>query len=261
MQFREVWLVDFEFSAPPGERPTPICLVAREQVSGRELKVWQDELQSMKTPPYAIDEDSLFVAYYASAELGCHLALGWVLPQNVLDLFVEFRNLTNGLTLPCGSGLLGALAWFGLPAIEAAEKDSMRKLAMRGGPWTAEERRALLRYCESDVLALARLLPSMEPTLDMSRARLRGRYMKAAARIEHTGVPIDTQALAKIRDNWNAVQAELIAEIDVDYGVYENRTFKAARFADWLVRNDIPWPRLASGRLDLSDDALPGVRC
>ena len=31
---------------------------------------------------------------YASAELGCHLALGWPLPDNVLDLYVEFRNLT-----------------------------------------------------------------------------------------------------------------------------------------------------------------------
>ena len=37
------------------------------------------------------------VAYYASAEIGCHLALGWPVPQRVLDLFTEFRNHTNGV--------------------------------------------------------------------------------------------------------------------------------------------------------------------
>ena len=43
--FREIWLVDFEFSAPPGEQPKPICLVAKEWNSGRTLKIWQDELK------------------------------------------------------------------------------------------------------------------------------------------------------------------------------------------------------------------------
>ena len=28
--FPRVWLVDFEFHAPGGERPEPICMVARE---------------------------------------------------------------------------------------------------------------------------------------------------------------------------------------------------------------------------------------
>ncbi len=53
---------------------------------------------AMKSPPYALDKDSLVVAYYASAEMGCHLSLGWPMPVNLLDLFTEFRNHTNGLT-------------------------------------------------------------------------------------------------------------------------------------------------------------------
>ena len=44
-------------------------------------------------PPYPIGPDVLFVAYFASAELGCHLALGWPLPARVLDLYAEFRNV------------------------------------------------------------------------------------------------------------------------------------------------------------------------
>ena len=65
-------------------------------------------------PPYRTDEKALFIAYYASAEFGCHLALNWPMPANVLDLFAEFRNATNGLTVPAGRGLLGALIYFGL---------------------------------------------------------------------------------------------------------------------------------------------------
>ena len=66
-EIREIWFVDFEFSAPPGERPTPVCLVARELNSGRELRLWEDELKELKAPPYPIGPDSLFVAYYDSA--------------------------------------------------------------------------------------------------------------------------------------------------------------------------------------------------
>jgi len=254
--FRSVWLVDFEFSAPPGERPKVICLVAWELSSGYKLRLWKDELASMKQPPYAVGVDTLFVAYYASAEMGCHLSLGWPLPLNVLDLFVEFRNESNGLALTCGSGLLGALAWYGLESIGAAEKENMRQLAMRGGPWSDAEKQALLDYCESDVESLAKLLPRMSPTLDMPRALLRGRYMKAAAHIEHNGVPIDTETLVLLHKCWGRIQEHLIAEIDAGFGVYEGRTFKVSRFCDWLIKRKIPWPQLASGIPNLSDDAF-----
>src|SRR5262249_25375326 len=149
--------------------------------------------------------------YYASAELGCHLALGWPLPVRVLDLHAEFRRLTSGLTVPCGHGLLGALAAFGLDGIAAAEKDEMRRLALRGGPYSDAERLALLDYGQSDVDALARLLPRLLPAIvppalterdrrrALGQALLRGRYMAAAARMEWAGVPLDTLALERLR--------------------------------------------------------------
>src|SRR6516165_8400862 len=225
--YREIWLADFEFMAVSGERPDPVCLCARELRSGRELRLWCGELGPV--PPYPIDADSLFVAYYASAELGCFLALGWPTPQRILDLFTEFRCSTNGLEVHAGNGLVGALTAFGLDTIGAVEKDQMRALVMRGGPWADEERASILDYCMGDVDALARLLPAMAPRIDLPRALLRGRYMAAAARMEHTGTPIDTPALAKLRQHWTSIQDKLIAAIDVDYGVYEGRTFKTNR--------------------------------
>jgi hypothetical protein len=80
--------------------------------------------------------------------------------------------------------------------------------------------------------------------------------MAAAAAMEHAGVPIDTEMLALLREGWLHIQDQLIAAIDSQYGVFDGRTFKADRFGGWLVANNIPWPRLESGRLDLEDNTF-----
>ena len=240
LPFREIWLADFEFCSGPGDNPNPICRVAQEVRTGRVIRLWQDEFHA--SPPYSTGPDALFVAYYASAEIGCHLALGWPVPARVLDLFVEFRCLTNGLPVPCGSGLIGALIYHGLDTIGASDKEEMRNLILSGGPWSSEEKAAILDYCESDVRALARLLPAMLPRIDLPRALFRGRYMVAAARIERVGVPIDTETLGKLRRYWETIQGRLIEEIDTDYGIYEGKTSKTDRFSAWLARTGIPWP-------------------
>lgn len=254
--FKEIWFFDFEFSAPPGERQDPVCLVAWELFSGIKLRIWRDELKKMKVPPYSTGQDSLFVAYYASAEMGCHLSLGWPIPVNMLDLFTEFRNLTNGLTTPCGDGLLGAMAYFGLPCIDVIEKDRMRDMISHGGPWTPNEKLQIFDYCESDVSALLKLFNQMKSGLDIPRALLRGRFMEAAAQIEFNGTPIDTEMLALLSEQWKSIQDDLISNIDARYGIYEGRTFKKVKFENWLIQNKIPWPRLSSGALDLQDDTF-----
>ena len=252
--YAQIWAVDFEFIAEPGENPEPVCLVAWELRSGQKLRVWREQFGSV--PPYPTGADTLFVCYYASAEISCHLALGWPVPERVLDLFAEFRNHTNGMNTVSGASLLLALAHFGLDSIGTTEKEDMRSLILRGGPWSDSERTAILDYCESDVAALARLLPAMLPRIDLARAPLRGRFMVAAASIERNGVSIDIVTLNRLKMHWFDIQNELIAEIDANYGVFEGRTFKADRFAAWLVRHDIPWPRLESGRLDLGDNTF-----
>lgn len=84
--FSEVWCVDFEFHAPPGERPQPICMVAREWYSGKTISLWGVELRSLSKSPFDVGNNALFVAYYASAEIGCFHALGWELPVNTTAL-------------------------------------------------------------------------------------------------------------------------------------------------------------------------------
>jgi DNA polymerase family A len=254
--FKNVWFVDFEFCQPEGERPVVVCMVARELFTGHVLRRWRDELEA---PPFDLGPESLFVAFYSSAEWGCHLALGWPMPARILDLYAEFRCVTSGLNRPNGSGLLGALSYFGLDALDAVEKDAMRQLVIRGGPWTDDEKRAILDYCQSDVDSLARLLPPMLPQIDFPRALIRGRFMAAVARMEFTGVPIDVHALARIRCQWEGIQDRLISRIDQRFHIYEGRTFKAERFGAWLAQRGIAWPRLPSGALALDDDTFKEI--
>src|SRR5215475_1840070 len=117
--FREIVVADFEFAVTPGNRPDPVCLVAHELRSGRHFRIWQDQFGP--APPYATGPDTLFCAYYASAEFGCYRALGWPMPERILDLFAEFRCHTNmgsatdqARHTPAGAGLLGALTNYGL---------------------------------------------------------------------------------------------------------------------------------------------------
>jgi hypothetical protein len=253
-EWEEIVLADFEFEVRPGERPVPVCLVAHELRSGRRFRLLTEQLGS--EPPYAHGPNVLFVAYYASAELGCYRALGWPMPANILDLFCEFRCRTNGLPTTSGSSLLGALAYFGLDHLAATEKKALQQ-AIGTGTWRGVYSAAeLLDYCETDVLALAKLLPAMSPLIDLPRALLRGRYMAAAAVMEYNGVPIDLPVLQQLREHWIDLQDQLIAEIDADYNVYVGRTFKQSQFAAWLSLNKIAWPMLESGKLDLEDSTF-----
>jgi DNA polymerase-1 len=253
--YREIWLVDCEFRPAGGQEgslPEVICLVAHELRSRRTIRLRKNQLG--KLPPYPTNEDALFVAYYASAEIGCHLALSWPMPRHILDLFAEFRNRTNGLSR--AAGLIDALVYHGLDHMGAHEKTAMRELILAGGPWSDAEWSAILDYCEADVAALGKLLPAMLPKIDLPRALLRGRYMAAAARMEHHGVPIDIDALGRIETHREAIKDRLIAEIDRDYRVYEGRSFRERRFAGWVQQRGLPWPSDARGRLRLDDDAF-----
>ena len=120
----------------------------------------------------------------------------------------------------------------------------MRRLILDHQNWSDDEKRKILEYCASDVTGTVALFSKMAPSIDWPRALLRGRYMKAVARMERTGVPIDTGTLHKpLIANWDSLKEDLIAAVDVDYGVYEGTTFKASRFAEFLSARGIAWPK------------------
>lgn len=255
----EIWSIDFEFSARAGDLPAPVCLVAHELKSNAIKRIFHDELLLLTEAPFNCGPQSLVLAYYASAELSCFKVLKWKEPENLIDLYAEFRCITNGLTLTSGNGLIGAMKFFNLNTISVTEKEEMRALAMRGPPYTAEEKTALLDYCQSDVDALAQLYPKMIYHIDTPRALFRGEYMKVVANMESRGIPIDEELLKTFIKNWEQIRTNLIQSISQKYPVFEGTTFKYSKFEKWLIENTIPWPRLPTGKLMLDDDSFKSM--
>jgi hypothetical protein len=254
----DVVFIDFEFIADPGERPRPVCMVAAEQRSGRIIRTWLDEKQP-GGPLFRTGPGVMMVAFFASAELGCCLALGHPFPQLVLDLFAEFRVRTNGQYLPHGRGLLGALQHYGLDAIEGAKKDFLRKRILAGGPYNAEERQAILDYCQSDVEALMKLYPHLVGNTDnLLPALLRGEFMKVIAVAEFTGVPLDHRLYKCMVERWPSLQADVIAHVNTDIPVFENGHLRAALVETFAKQTKLlpDWPLTDTGQLALDEHTL-----
>lgn len=253
-RYKTIWSVDFEFNGRVGDPPTPLCLVARELRSGRLVRLWCDQFP--RQCPLETGPDSLFIAHYSTAEWNCFRALGWSLPSAVIDTFCEFRIVANNLIYPPGSGLLGALRFFGIPTIDGTLKQTMRDLILTGGPFTSEQQQSILNYCQSDTDSTAKLFKALASGLHVPFALHRGRYMLALSAVESAGIPIDTTMLTDLRARWDSIQAELIRRIDAPYRVYEGLTFKVEAFRHYLSRRGIPWPMLESGALDLKGDTF-----
>jgi DNA polymerase I len=255
--FREVWAVDTEFNGADGELKRPVCLVAREGRTGREVRLWRDDLRKLTAAPFDVGPSSLFVAFLASAELGTFLQLGWPLPVNVLDLYAEHRVRTNGLILSTDNSLLGVCALRGVPSVtSAARKDAMRDLILKQDTWNSEETQAILDYCAEDVMDTGRLLRKMVADIDMPRALLRGRYMKAVAQMECTGIPVDLPLLDKLREHWSTLKLRLIQDVDQQFNVFDGTSFRTKQFLEMLKRFRIPWPLLSSGAPMLDADTF-----
>ncbi|MGH9542794.1 MAG: DNA polymerase [Terriglobales bacterium] len=260
-RFAEVVLVDFEFQQADGELPRPVCLVARELKSGRRHRLMLDG-DTPPAPPYPVGPDTLVVSYAASSEAACHLVLGWRLPANSLDLHAEFCRQRAGLG--GGRSILDAQDHHGIGHIDRDAKADMRQAAMA---WynlpghAVDEREAMLAYCESDVAALADLLPQMLPeleTLPESQVLLRGEYATRVAQMEHLGVPINQDLYRKLDARWAEIRPRVIAAKD-KYGLFaHDGRFQSAAFERIVIERgavDI-WPRTPTGQLARNDDAL-----
>jgi DNA polymerase I len=273
LPFREIWVIDFEYNPGPGKADgggngdliTPLCLVAHEMRWRRTIRLWQDELG--RFPPYRLDADALIMGYMISAEFGAHLALNWGEPARALDPYIEFRHYVNDGAAKAedrGEGffsLAGALRYFCQDELDVTHKQDMRGRIIDGPLFTAQERQDILSYCEHDVGALARLVVHIIPTIrSLPHALFRAKYQWTMACQERRGVPIDRPMLSRITNRWNAMQTDLVAEMDRPFGCYEVVEGKAhwrkERFKTYVRRKRMSWPINESGALDETDQTF-----
>jgi DNA polymerase I len=219
--------------------------------------------------PFDTGPDNLFVGQYSSAEWLAFVVLGWQVPVRVIDTYVEGRLATNGMPGLKGPGedkregrrrrcgLTHLARRYSIVSMTEALKDSNRKLAMRGPPWSAEERRQLISYCMEDVILTSKVFKAMLPEIvapkhGLAHALARGRYMVADAAMNHVGIPIDLDLFAGFKQNWQMVRRRLIEAVDPGrYDCYEGGKFKERNFARLIVeRMGISdWPRTDLGTL------------
>src|SRR5262249_30580793 len=141
--YEHVQLVDFEFcTEPAGRLPKPVCMVAHDLATMQTARSWLwDEPPTVC--PVACGPQDLLVAYHAPAELSCYLALGWDMPENILDLCAEFKRLRSGLT-GMKKSMADAMNYYGLDCLDTVHKTEMQMMAARGGPYTDKQREGLL---------------------------------------------------------------------------------------------------------------------
>lgn len=254
-RFPEIIRVDTEFNDQE-----VVCVVANEIKSARWLKYFSGGFPA--APPWRAD--ALLVGYSIAAESAAfQQRLGWTLKNPWIDLFAEHRQCVNEIgSKSKPPSLLEALDHHGIPHISTQQKDSMRALVLRGGPFKTGEIEAVSQYCTEDVVPLLPLLQAECGRMtekQIAQACVRGAFSYAIGTVEQNGIPVDVPILAELRSKWDSLLLSLIKEIDQDFRVYDDTTFKFDRFADYLGRHGITWPRTPKGRLKSDDDTFKSM--
>jgi DNA polymerase-1 len=261
--FRSLWLVDFEYYRPEGQRdPHPHCVVAHDIVRGHTISTWLGE-EPPPQPPYGVGQRDLFICFQATAEMSCHLTLGWPVPVNILDLATILRWHMSGVP-NCYKGnpsLANALQKFGITMISKEHKADMRQLAQRGTQFTDEEKTALLEYCAEDVFPMQRLLTRM---LEVCRPSIPhqlyfGQVMASYAKVEQAGVPIEVDLLKRIQTHKSEILAGEISRVEraLNCPLFKRQHLapdKVAAMAKGRGYKD--WPLTPTGRHKTDSDTL-----
>ena len=133
-RYDDIWPFDFEFRFDANDLPVPVYLHAISMRTGREIGVWYEDLLRLRRAPFDTGTRTVAAAFSSNADLLCFLRLGWPLPENVFDPYVNTAALTNGSKRwphrNFRPGLLTAMPMFGLQGIEAADKKAMIELIL-----------------------------------------------------------------------------------------------------------------------------------
>jgi DNA polymerase I len=276
--FGRIIVCDFEYEVADGELPNPLCMVAHELDEHlqhvRTIKLWRGEFGS--APPFDIGPDTLFVAYSAWAEMTCFMALGWEFPTHIFDQHTAYLAASN-ILLPHNPDdtrkkqkkrLPDACRAYRIEGWGNIDKDTIAK-DIGEGRWRDRGHEAVFTYCEEDVKKSVQLLraqlhgrPGLAPA-PVAHVLFWSNYSsKAVAQIQTRGMPIDMRLWNLVQANKAAVIQYLLRRFDPSYGS-ENPIYTPEgewnyiRFEGWLARTGVTaWPRLDSGKLDISGDAF-----
>jgi hypothetical protein len=253
----EVVYFDTEFTERCGEIPELICVVGYNTKSQQWFEYWADEMPS--EAPFS--KDALLIGYAMTSDITCIESCGWR-ARHCIDLHTEYKRYTNEIGKKVNTALLSALDRFQITHISTEEKDRIRQICIRGGPFSATERQIIPPYCKSDVIPLPALAENLLGSMNdqqFAQALVRGRFVWSVSHVERKAIPIDVPMQREWELKKGNLLLSLVAEVDRNYNIYEGTTFKFDRFADYLSRQRIAWPKTPKGRLKTDDDTFKSM--
>ena len=89
-------------------------------------------------------------------------------------------------------------------------------------------------------------------------ALIRGEYTKIVAGAEYAGIPLDASLYERMVKHWSLLQATIVDRVNAIIPVYDDRSFRMAKFETWLNRQGLfsSWPRTEGGQIALDDDTF-----
>ena len=259
------YVYDYEYSQTPGNNPKPVCVTLKNIFSGKTTQHWLLDGEDPKAFPYDI-KNSLFICHYAVAEVSCMIAMGLPKPKLIWDTFVQEKKLLNGLEKKFS--LLACCNRYGISCMSEVKKHGWRDTIINIFPnYTAAEKAGILDYNNQDVMVNEKLfyaqLKEFEKINDdydtlFSQAVFHGRSNGLCAQVEANGIRVNYKLYKELENNFEAVKAMEIEELNKHCDLYIDGKFSNKKFEQLLIREGLHngWPRTKAGALMTDDRTL-----
>ncbi len=195
------------------------------------------------------NKDAVFVAHSAVAEMKYLIRLGMPIPDRWYDTMLAERWLVNSPLHP-EVNLIKSLERHRLSHLTPLEKKEIREkiLHLDFNFGDSHEMAEITEYCMQDCRACAALFQRQRSVTEnrgcldscMSWWAL---YLRAVAKMELRGIPIDVPTYHKITENWGEIREKLTAEINAVAPVMNLSGINRTAFRVFCKSNRIPLPR------------------
>lgn len=236
----------------------PVILCARKLSTGEEFSFGPGDRRLASF--VAAHHDHVFVAHNVVSEMKYLSRAGVPLPPLWWDTLVGFKAVHNRPGFLSAS-LVTALTASGLSHLIPINKTAIRDkiLALDFTPADLPE---IIAYCTADAVAAGALYRHLVSEVNPVAMGYWCEFLKAVARMELRGVPIDLANLSRIWKNRFYIAESLRDEINRTAPIYRDGSFCKAAFFDWVKRQEIQWPTKVgqAGRyLPLDKDTLEAM--
>ena len=261
----DAYAFDFEYKQTPGNNPLPVCVTLKNIFTDKTTQHWLLDNKVSDPFPYDI-KNSLFICHWAPAEVSCMIAMGLPKPKLIWDTFVQEKKLANGLVE--GFSLLACCKRYGISTMSEIKKKAWRDTIINNYPnYTTAERSGILDYNKQDVIVNEKLFLAQLEKFEkidndfyglFSQAVFHGRAMGLCAQVEANGIPVNYKLYKELDDNYAAVKAMEIKELNKYCDLYVDGKFSHKKFNELLIREGLHngWPRTGKGALMTDDRTL-----